>query len=521
VTALAQLDRVIVEGVLSEALERAQQRVGVTGSRGYAEFKRKYRHDPAGFVRDCVRFQGDEQPADYQSEVLSELEARRRAAVRGPHGLGKTAIASWAVLWFALTRDGEDWKIPTTASAWRQLTKFLWPEIRKWVRRLRWDVIGRPPPVERAELLTLSIKLSTGAAFALASDQSELIEGAHADHLLYVFDEAKTIPEDTWNSAEGAFATGDCYFLAISTPGEPQGRFYDIHRRAAGYEDWWVRHVTLSEAMGAGRINPEWQEQRRRQWGEGSAVYQNRVLGEFATSDETGVIPLAWVEAANERWHEWDSAGRPDGFTCVGVDVGRGGDSSVYALRYGDAIGELRRSNEKDVMPVAGRTAGILTAHEGHAVVDVIGVGAGVVDRLREQGFNVHSFNAGEKTSARDASGELGFVDKRSAAWWHLREMLQDGLCALPPDDLLTGELTAPSWRVMSGGRIKVESKDDVKKRLRRSTDNADAVIQAYWREAVGGSLLDAEPGTLATGSRWTDVEAPRWARSQGSRWRS
>jgi len=172
VTALAQLDRTIVEGALSEALELARQRVGVTGSRVYSEFKRKYRHDPAGFVRDCVRFHDDERAADYQSEVLAELEQRRRAAVRGPHGLGKTAIASWAVLWFALTRDGEDWKIPTTASAWRQLVQFLWPEIRKWTRRLRWDVIGRSPPVERAVLLMLSIKLSTGAAFALASDQA-------------------------------------------------------------------------------------------------------------------------------------------------------------------------------------------------------------------------------------------------------------------------------------------------------------------------------------------------------------
>jgi hypothetical protein len=461
-----------------------------------------------------VQFNDGNEPSPYQVETLSKLPTERRVTVRGPHGLGKTALAAWAILWFALTRDGEDWKIPTTASAWRQLTKFLWPEIKKWTRRLCWEVIGREPFNERTELLQLSIKLSTGEAFALASDQSELIEGAHATHLLYIFDEAKTIPEDTWDSAEGAFATGNCYWLAISTPGEPQGRFYDIHRRAAGYDDWWVRHVHLEEAVEAERISTAWAEQRRLQWGESSAVYQNRVLGEFATSKEDGVIPLAWVEAANERWHQWADRNEAVDFTCVGVDVGRGGDQSVYALRYGDVIGELRRSSERDVMPVAGRTKGIIDGYGGYAIVDVIGVGAGVVDRLREQGVSVRSFHAGKRTGMRDSSGELGFADTRSAAWWNLREMLQDKMVALPPDDKLTGELTAPAWKVQSGGRIKVESKDDVKKRLRRSTDSADAVIQAYWTPGAGVQL--AEVGKeLVTPSRWSQTAGPRWKRSR------
>lgn len=96
------------------------------------------------------------------------------------------------------------------------------------------------------------------------------------------------------------------------------GRFYDIHSRKPGYEDWTVRHVTLGEAIKAGRISPDWAEQRKRQWGEDSAIYQNRVLGEFAASDEDAVVPLAWVEAAVERWHAWNDAvrGRASGVGC-------------------------------------------------------------------------------------------------------------------------------------------------------------------------------------------------------------
>lgn len=449
----------------------------------YSTFQAKYRDDPSGFICDCISWRKDS-PAAYQLSAARELVERGREGLRGPHGLGKTALAAWLVHWFALTRDGKaDWKIPITASAWRQLTKFLWPEIHKWSRRLRWDVIGRGPYNTRTELMTLSLRLATGEAFALASNQADLIEGAHAEQLLYVFDEAKSIPDATWDSAEGAFSVGECYWIAISTPGTPSGRFYQIHKRAAGYEDWNARHITLQNAIDAGRLSEEWAVQRKAQWGEKSAVYQNRVLGEFAADEEDGVIPLSWVELANERWLAWDDAGRPGEFKGVGVDVGRGGDKSVYALRWGEAIAELRRDNLRDTMAVTGKVAGILAAHGGKAIVDVIGVGAGVVDRLREQKFRVDAFNAGEGTKRTDKSRELGFVDRRSAALWNLREMLDPSNgheVALPQDDLLTGDLTAPTWRMMSGGKVKVEAKDAIKKRIHRSTDSGDAVMQVF-----------------------------------------
>jgi hypothetical protein len=461
----------------------------------------RYREDPALFAAECITWAPGEGPAGYQLEILRELPQRRRVAVRAPHGAGKTSLAAWVILWFALTRDsipGEDWKIVTTASAWRQLDHYLWPEVHKWTRRLHWARLGRGPFDARTELLTLTLKLSTGEAFAVASDSADLIEGAHADRLLYVFDESKAIPAATFDAAEGALASGDCYALAISTPGEPQGRFYDIHARRPGLDDWWVRWVTLPECIAAGLVRAEWAAQRRAQWGEGSAVYQNRVLGQFASSAEDGVIPLAWVEAANARWYALQESDAWEPFSSVGVDVARsGGDVTVLALRYGDAIRELRRLGGADTMATTGAVAGVLDAHGGEALVDVIGIGAGVVDRLREQRKAVSPFNASERTDAKDRSGELGFANKRSAAWWAMRELLDPAagsLVALPPDDLLTGDLTAPHWWVMSGGHIQVEGKDEIRKRLGRSTDDGDAVVMAFWRKPaeaeVGGFLI-------------------------------
>jgi hypothetical protein len=456
----------------------------------------QYRDDPVAFVHDCIEWK-DEKPAFYQDEILSYFPTNPRVCVRGPHGLGKTALISWQTLWFALTREGEDWKVPTTASAWRQLAKYLWPEIHKWVRRLNWEKLERSPFKDKQELLDLSLKLNTGEAFALASDNSSMIEGAHAANLLYVFDESKEIPSQTWDSAEGAFATGDAYWSAYSTPGEPTGRFYEIQSRKAGYQDWKVRHVTLDECIKAGRISPEWVEDRKVQWGEQSAVFQNRVLGEFASSDEDGVIPLAWIERANQRWQEWNESEKKEEFTSVGCDIARSGeDKTVLALRFGNVICELRRYSKSDTMQTTGQITGIMNVYKkGIALIDIIGIGAGVFDRLKENEINAIAFNASEHTNMKDRSGELGFINCRASGWWNLRELLQNEEIALPPDDKLTGDLTAPHWRVVSGGKIQIESKDDIKKRLRRSTDDGDAVVMAFYPVVIRPNI--------ATQVRW------------------
>ncbi|MBN1632322.1 MAG: hypothetical protein JW990_21400 [Thermoleophilia bacterium] len=473
-----------------------------------------YTHHRVAWVKECLQWSEGEGPTSYQEEVLRRFDqGLRRQAVRGPHSLGKTALAAWLVLHFALTREaaGVQWKVVTTASVHRQLTLFLWPEIKLWARRLNWEQLGRAPFDPRTELLEQHLKLDHGQAFAVASDRPENIEGAHAEHLLYVFDEAKAIPPPIWDAAEGALSGQHCYALAISTPGEPQGRFYDIHSRKPGFDDWHVTHISLDQCLEAGRVDREWARNRLDTWHceyarlqpdekpqtnlerllgvriiRPSAMFANRALGEFASSEDEGLIPLAWIEAANERWREIDEAHDWPAFTCVGVDVGRGGDASVLALRYGNALRELRPYGIPDTMVITGNVVPILRSHGGYAVVDVVGVGSGVVDRLREQKFEVVAFNAGESTDWKDRSGEMLFANKRSAAWWNLRELLDpanEQEIALPADDLLTGDLTAPHWRMSSGGRIVVESKEEIRKRIGRSTDHGDAVVQAFWQE--------------------------------------
>lgn len=469
-----------------------------------------YHDDPVGFIKECFIWEADREPTEYQLELAGLIVKEHRVSVCGPHGLGKTALASWLILWFALTRDAlnEDWKVPTTASVWRQLEKFLWPEVHKWSKKLDWEKLERRPFIEGDELLDMSIKLRTGSAFAVASDDPAKIEGAHADQLFYLYDESKAIMPETFDASEGAFSgagedtAAEAFALASSTPGEPNGRFYDIQKHRPGTEDWTTRAVSKEEVIAAGRMSDEWAEQRKLQWGEDSAVYQNRVEGKFASSEEDTVIPLSWVEASNERWMELveeaeDHYNLKDDrlpLENVGCDIARSGkDKTVLALRRGWVITELRRYTRQGTMDSAGRIVGVLNGTDAWATVDVIGIGAGVVDRLIEQGIPTVGFNASARTDVLDSSGELGFVNCRAASWWNLRELLDPDSkaepIALPPDDMLTGDLTAPHWRVMSGGRIQVESKDDIIKRLGRSTDDGDAVVMAYWE----GQLEDFE----------------------------
>ncbi len=466
---------------------------------------------PDLFAQEAIKWDKGDKLASYQAGILAAIPREQRVCVRSLHTAGKTCTAALAVIWFAVTREaaGQDWKVITTAGAWRQLEQYLWPEIRLWARKLDWDVISkagwrRGPFSESEEMLKLSLGLRHGAATAVASSDANYIEGAHAKHLFFVFDESKAIHPDIFDAAEGALASPNAMALAISTPGPPQGRFYKIHQREVGYEDWHCRHITLAEVIKAGRTTKEWAEKRARQWGEESAIYQNRVLGNFASSDEDSVIPLAWIEEANERWLELvDVLGRTeDGkvdfsaltMTDLGVDVARSGSDKtvlapIYAGPAGEpVVGELRDFVKQSTMATAGNVVAMLSQNPGvRSVIDVIGLGAGTYDRVKEQGYiNSVPFNASNKCFRRDHTREFGFVNMRSAAWWNLRELLDPAYgptLALPPHDELIGDLCAPKVDVTSGGNYVVESKDDVKKRLKRSTDFADAVIQGcLWR---------------------------------------
>lgn len=452
-----------------------------------------YRNNPDDFVREVLRAD----PTFYQSNVLKKLQRHKRVCVRSLHGAGKTTLSAWAVLWFIATRD--ECKVPTTASAWRQLTDFLWPEISKWAGKAEWWRVGlqvRPGK----ELLGQKLSLGPNRfAFALASTDEAKIEGAHAASLMYVFDEAKAIDPAIWDAAEGALGSGDTYALAVSTPGDSAGRFYDIQMRKPGYEDWKVIAIGLDDVIKEGRTTKAWAEQRKLAWGENSVLYRRRVLGQFAEDEAETVITLSNVERAQNRWRELEAQVKEfvDGgmseeeavllvwgeLQTLGVDpAGQGADKTGFAWRYARGIRSINRTAREELMETAGRVKQVLDSSAARAFIDANGLGAGVYSRLKEQDMMVTPVQVGSRTKLRDRTKQMFFFQYRDWLWWNLRETLEgkdDEQFALPPNDDLTADLVTPKYAYMSTGAIKVEDKDNIRKRLGRSPDVGDACCLA------------------------------------------
>lgn len=478
-------------------------------SLGYREWQQRYQHDLVGFVRDCVILPRGERLAPYQIEASELVQENDRVSLRGPRGLGKTTWLAWCLHWWALVWDGVvDWKVITTASVWRQLSLFLWPEVHKWAHLLRWDYIGRPAYDERHELLLTKLQLSSGQAAAVASNDEETMEGAHATALLYLFDEAKIISLKAWDAVEGAFSNARGKWVACSTPGVPSGRFYDIHRHAAGTGDWRTLRVTLHDAVEAGRVAASWVEARKTQWGEDNPLYKQQVMGDFAEDVGQVLVPLSWIEGSNVLWDEWERAGRycvapahPQAVregkrarsvvSSLGFDVGEGfegSDRSTVAIIMDGHIIErvwaLPRPSDPDqsLMMLAGQIAEVIEAKRAPVGYgDIIGIGAGVVHRLRELGRPVHPWHAGWGTTLKDTAGYCGFANWRAAGWYIVRSMLDPTApvrLLLPADEDLTAELTTPLMMTLNSRQeLVLEPKDLIRRRLGRSPDLAEAVV--------------------------------------------
>lgn len=468
-----------------------------------------------------------------QRAILRALaRPRARVAVKACHSSSKTYTAAEAVLWWVCSGG----IAVTTAPTWLQVEELLWGEIRRAHEAARFPLGGT--------LLKTQLRFTPDCfAIGLSTNEGVRFQGWHG-RVLLVFDEAPGVAGTIWEAAEGVAAGGDVRLLAVGNPVETGGPFYDAFARSgSGWvtitidaldtpnlvglgptaEERLARLVALPEDSPELDVAPRpylvtrrWVRERHADWGEESPIWQARVRGQFPTNDEQAVIPLAWVEAAVRRWQEWDAAGRPgaDTLTAVGADIGRTSDKTAFALRSGNVITELRRWGKADTMATAGRLVGLLSAHPlAYAVVDVIGIGAGVVDALRQEGLDARTVAFNASAAARwsdgqdmlDRSGELGFINRRAAAWWHLRELLdpRNGeAIALPPDERLRGDLVAPRWRPVSQGRIQIEAKEDLVKRLGRSTDDGDAVVMAFERPDTTPTLQSGPAPTLYPGSR-------------------
>lgn len=431
--------------------------------------------DPVLFVETVL----DVTPQKWQAEALRAVASHDRVSIASGHGVGKTAFQSWLVLWWLLTHY--PCKVAVTANTAHQLSDVLWTEIDKWARRL---------PEAWKDLLDFkSDKISLKGAsdsFAVARtsrrENPEALQGFHSENMLFLCEEASGIPDVVFQVGEGAMSTAGAKTVMCGNPTRSEGFFYESHHNQR--HRWKAMTVSCHDST---TVSEQFLEGMAEKYGEDSNVYRVRVLGQFPTQSDDVLLPLYLVEEATKR----DVEASPTTPVVWGLDVARfGGDRSAIAKRQGQVLLEpIKTWQGKDLMEMAGI---VLSEYEAcpwtlrptAIYIDAIGIGAGLADRLRELDMPAVAVQVSETASLKDRFNRL-----RDELFWSAREWFEGRDVFIPEDDTLIQEVTGIRYKYLSNGKLKVESKDEMKRRGQRSPDVADAFVLTF-----------AENGAIARG---------------------
>lgn len=435
----------------------------------------QYRDRPVAFIREVLKGE----PWERQVEIAEAVRDSPLVAVRSCNAAGKDWIAAHLALWWVYARRG---LVLLTGPTERQVVEVCMSEVARAFRGAS-ELPG--------ELYRTTLRLpheARAGVLAFTSTESSRLTGFHAPRVMAIVTEAQGVEEYAWEGLLACATGPQDRFLAVGNPLVPSGRFFAVSRGSGwrSIQASALDHPNLREGRTVipGGPSQAFIDRMRAEYGEASPVYVARVLGEFPDQGEQGLFRRSWLEEAARRWKLWEGP-RAGAEPVVAVDPARyGPDETVVAVRHGDVVSELVAWRRTDLMETVERvqavlervgvTAGDETSAQGVVVVDEVGLGAGVADRLRELGYNVSGFNGGRQARA---SGR--FANSRAETYWKLRELLERGTVALPPDETLFDELVALQWRPTPEGRVRLEAKDDLHGRIGRSPDRADAVTMA------------------------------------------
>jgi phage terminase large subunit len=446
-------------------------------------------------------------PWSRQRELLLAVAEQPRVACRSGHKVAKTNSLGILALWFVFTRVRAPRVIMTSATD-RQVNRILWREVVALHRRAAFILGGEA-----------SVKADPGLRWAdgreiigFSTSNAENFAGFSGADLLFLIDEASGVADVIFETIEGNSA-GDAKTLMVSNPTKTSGTFFNAFH--AGRAEYHTIHISSEESPNITGTEPEvpglaaptWLDERKRFWGKDSPRYQVRVKGNFPRHAENAIVGLEQLEAALGRWATTLGVGT----LHLGVDPARfGDDESVVVVRRGYKVLVLRDFMGLDGPQLAGKVLAVLRefALEGeqvHIKVDEIGVGASCFDQLALEAAKPTSrFHLTGVNTARASTEPDKYVNLRTQLHFAGAEWLEAG-GALPKDPKLEAEAVAPTYSFVAGGQYKVESKDDMKKRLKRSPDRWDATLLAIY----------SPPPVEIVRVRPAPPQEPRWSAGQ------
>lgn len=427
---------------------------------------------PGLFVREIL----GATPEPYQDDLLRAVgRGERKVSVRSGHGTGKSTSLSWAMLWFQLFRF--PCKVVVTAPTTAQLYDAMFAELKRWINELP-DALKVLLEVkaDRIELVAAPSEAFISARTSRA-EQPEALAGVHSDNVMLVVDEASGVPEQVFEAASGSMSGHNAMTILAGNPTRTSGTFYETHTRLSDH--WMTLHWSCIDSA---RVSDEFVEEMKVRYGEDSNAYRIRVLGEFPMGDDDTIIPLHLAEAAKAR----DVTPSPTTKPVWGLDVARfGSDRTVLCKRLGPVVTEVETWRGLDLMQTVGRVKaqydGLLPSDRPTEIlVDSIGLGAGVHDRLRELGLPVRAVNVSETPAFGNT-----YTNLRTELIFRFRGWLEQRGSRIPNDGELIAELTSIRYSFASNGKMKAEGKDDMRRRGLRSPDKADAVFLTFAGDAA------------------------------------
>lgn len=410
------------------------------------------------------------------NKPLQEFKMFRHATSSG-RGIGKSALVSWIVHWMISTRIGSTTIV--SANTENQLSTKTWPELTKWLG-MAVNAHWFEPSATRvvpAKWLTEAVKRDLNRDTRLWAAQAQLwsaenpdaYAGTHNfDGVLLVFDEASGIDDTIWAVSAGFFTenTPHRFWLAFSNPRRNSGYFYECFHSK---REFWQTEVV--DARTVEGTDKQAYQQIIDEYGPDSHQAHVEVFGEFPSASDGQFISASLVQDAMSRPAYKDESAP----IVIGVDPARfGSDSTVIAIRQGRDITAIRKFKGADTMEVVGHVIGVIEEFKpALVVIDEGGLGAGVVDRLKEQRYKIRGVNFGNKSKQPIMWGNM-----RAQMWGDMREWLRTA--HLPTDRLLKTDLTGPLQQPDSRGTLFLESKKNMKKRGLASPDAADAIAVTF-----------------------------------------
>lgn len=440
-----------------------------------------YYDRPDWFAEDMCDFI----PDDWQREVMLDVANNPRVTVRSGQGVGKTGVEAVLTLWYLVTRPFP--RVVATAPTQNQLYDVLWAEINKWLRD------SRIKDMLKWTKTKVYMRGYEGVWFATAKTAAkpENMQGYHEDHMLFIVDEASGVQDNILEAIMGTLSGKENKVALFGNPTKLSGFFFDTHN--SNRADWIVRKVSSRDSQRTSDDNIRMLERR---YGEDSDVVRVRVDGEFPRNQSNGLINLAAAEEATQSNVDI----RQERTLHIGADIARfGDDKTVIAARIGGRVFPLYKYTKKSTMETAGNIIRIAKAMKKQygqisavaITVDDDGLGGGVTDRLREinreEGLGYRVYGARNGGKPKDRSRYSNWITEkwdemsiRLEANMSARARGEEDLTQLPKDEELISDLTSRRYYVNSNGRIEIEKKEEMKKRIHRSPDCADAVVLSY-----------------------------------------